>query len=137
MPPKTKAPVISGPEKPVGGRANRVWLLAGIAMLAVIIFAGLAWNNANTPPRLAATQTVSPTATSAPGLGATMRSDKDGMTLMYVPAGEFLMGSTDADSDAKPDEKPQHTVYVDAFWIDRTEVTQGMYAQCVAAITSP
>ena len=52
----------------------------------------------------------------------------DGMTLVYVPAGEFIMGSNNGDID----EKPERTVYLDAFWIDRTEVTQGMYSKCTA-----
>jgi eukaryotic-like serine/threonine-protein kinase len=56
-----------------------------------------------------------------------MISEKDGMTLVYVPDGEFLMGS---DSGLKED-KPAHTVDLDAFWIDQTEVTNGMYANCV------
>ena len=30
------------------------------------------------------------------------------------------------------DEKPQHTVSLDAFWIDQTEVTNAMYVKCVA-----
>jgi len=55
------------------------------------------------------------------------------MPLLYVPAGEFLMGSIDSDSEANPDEKPQHTVYLDAFWIDQTEVTNAMYKLCVQA----
>jgi formylglycine-generating enzyme required for sulfatase activity len=50
-----------------------------------------------------------------------------------VPAGEFVMGSTDADGMARSDEKPQHKVYLDAFLIDRTEVTNAMYAKCVDA----
>jgi serine/threonine-protein kinase len=53
---------------------------------------------------------------------------KDGMTLLYVPAGEFTMGSETGDGD----EKPLHTVMLDAFWIDQTEVTNAMYAQCVS-----
>lgn len=57
------------------------------------------------------------------------------MEMVYVPAGEFLMGSADADSDAYSDEKPQHTVYLDAFWIDRTEVTNAQYLGCVEAGT--
>jgi len=55
----------------------------------------------------------------------------DGMTLVCVPAGEFLMGSTNEDAD--DDEKPQHTVYLDAYWIDQTEVTNAMFAEFVAA----
>jgi serine/threonine-protein kinase len=51
------------------------------------------------------------------------------MILVYVPAGEFTMGN-DNDSD---DEKPVHTVTLDAFWIDQTEVTNAMYAKCVDA----
>ena len=51
------------------------------------------------------------------------------MTLVYVPAGEFQMGSENGYSD----EKPVHTVYLDVFWIDQTEVTNAMYAQCVQA----
>jgi formylglycine-generating enzyme required for sulfatase activity len=52
---------------------------------------------------------------------------------VLVPAGEFLMGSTDADGSASSDEKPQRKVYLDAYRMDRTEVTNAMYAQCVAA----
>ena len=59
----------------------------------------------------------------------------DGMLQLYVPAGEFLMGSTDADADARQDEKPQRSVYASAFWIDRHEVTNGMYARCIQAGT--
>lgn len=43
------------------------------------------------------------------------------------------MGSKPNDPNAFDNEKPQHTVYLDAFWIDRTEVTNAMYALCVAA----
>lgn len=48
---------------------------------------------------------------------------------VFVPAGEFIMGSGDGNAD----EKPQHTVYLDEYWIDRVEVTNAMYAECVAA----
>jgi formylglycine-generating enzyme required for sulfatase activity len=53
--------------------------------------------------------------------------------MVYVPAGEFLMGSSDEDPDAEDYEKPQHTVYLDAFWIDKLEVTNAQYRQCVEA----
>ena len=43
----------------------------------------------------------------------------EGMVL--IPAGEFEMGSNDA--EAQHDEQPVHKVYVDAFYMDETEVT--------------
>jgi formylglycine-generating enzyme required for sulfatase activity len=61
----------------------------------------------------------------------------DGADMVYVPAGEFLMGSSDADPDARPEEQPQHTVHLDAFWIDRTEVTEGQWRQCAEAGACP
>lgn len=55
-------------------------------------------------------------------------SEKDGMVQLLVPAGEFLMGK-----EGQPDEdSPMHTVYLDAYWIDQTEVSNAMYAKCVA-----
>lgn len=60
-------------------------------------------------------------------------SPVDGMERVYVPAGPFIMGSRPGDSQASSGEKPPHEVYLDAFWIDRTEVTNGQYALCVEA----
>jgi formylglycine-generating enzyme required for sulfatase activity len=77
--------------------------------------------------------TSSPQATETPipvttlGIGATMIGEKS-ETLVYVPAGEFTMG--DGASDA-----PIHKVYLDAFWIDQTEVTNKQYKACVDAKT--
>jgi formylglycine-generating enzyme required for sulfatase activity len=80
------------------------------------------------------TQLPSATATLALGIGSTRTSPKDGMILVYVPAGSFLMGSDKSvDSQAFDSELPQHTVTLDAFWIDQTLVTNAMYARCVAA----
>jgi formylglycine-generating enzyme required for sulfatase activity len=61
--------------------------------------------------------------------GTTMKSSADGMVMAHVPAGEFEMGS----EGNYEDEIPVHTVYLDAFWIDTTEVTNRMYAKCVRA----
>lgn len=65
--------------------------------------------------------------TPTPGIGSTLISEKDGMTLVFVPAGEFTMGSENGDSD----ERPVHQVFLDSYWIDQTEVTNAMYAKCV------
>jgi len=80
-------------------------------------------------PIPAPTNTPVPTRTPELTIGSSTISPIDGMKLMYVPAGEFLMGSTDGVGD--PDEHPQHSVYLDSFWIDTTEVTNSMYSKCV------
>jgi formylglycine-generating enzyme required for sulfatase activity len=49
--------------------------------------------------------------------------------MVHVPAGEFTMGSDEGDSD----EQPVHTVYLDAFYIDKTEVTNAQFAAFVSA----
>jgi formylglycine-generating enzyme required for sulfatase activity len=76
------------------------------------------------------TATPIPTLTPALGIGSTKSSSKDGMVQIYVPAGEFLMGSDKAiDNQANDNELPQQRVYLNAFWIDKTEVTNTQYIQ--------
>ncbi len=58
--------------------------------------------------------------------GSSTTSPKDGMPLAFVSAGEFQMGS-----EPYLDEEPIHKVYISAFWIDQTEVTNRSYAHCV------
>ncbi len=55
--------------------------------------------------------------------------------VVYVPAGDFIMGSDpDIDTLADPlDEFPQHTVYLDAYFIDKYEVSNADYAKFVEA----
>jgi len=73
--------------------------------------------------------------------------DKD---MILIPAGDFLMGSDQIDSEgkssefgfAKPlylDEHPRQTISLPAYWVDRYEVTQEAYAAFVTATgaTSP
>lgn len=70
--------------------------------------------------------TLTPTPTLT--IGSTQISSKDGMVMVYVPEGFFTMGS-----DAYPDEQPVHKVWLDAFWIDQTEVTNVMFTKFVQA----
>ena len=55
------------------------------------------------------------------------------LDLIYIPAGEFSMGSSDSDSNHYEDEAPIHKVYLDPFWITKTQITNAMFAQCVEA----
>jgi formylglycine-generating enzyme required for sulfatase activity len=63
--------------------------------------------------------------------GDVMTSPGDAMPMVYIPSGAFYMGGVD--TDAQPDEKPPHNVTVSAFWMDKLEVTNGMYTLCVKA----
>jgi formylglycine-generating enzyme required for sulfatase activity len=55
------------------------------------------------------------------------------MVLVRVPSGEFTMGSADSDTQASSDEKPQHTVRLDEYWIGKYEVTNAQFAAFVKA----
>jgi formylglycine-generating enzyme required for sulfatase activity len=56
-------------------------------------------------------------------------TDSTGVSMVLIPAGEFFMGS----EDGFPDEAPVHTVSLDAYYIDLTEVTNRQYQDCVEA----
>jgi formylglycine-generating enzyme required for sulfatase activity len=64
---------------------------------------------------------------------------QDGMTMILIPEGEFEMGSgffesfvfTNGRLFTFPDQRPKHKVYLEAYWIDQTEVTVGMFKKFV------
>ena len=90
-----------------------------------------------------------PVPASPPQAGATRMLAKAGITLVYVPAGEFLMGSTDAAVDEAlalcqhyqsncdrswfTAEQPQHRVHLSGYWIGQTEVTNAQYRSFIEA----
>jgi formylglycine-generating enzyme required for sulfatase activity len=76
-------------------------------------------------PSLTPTESFTPTATTLP----TEITDDKGVQMVLVPASEFIMGSDTGNND----EKPVHTVYLDAYYIDKYEVTNALYKACVEA----
>jgi len=76
------------------------------------------------------TNTPRPTPTAEPQAGDIRAVSRGGVEVeqVFVPAGSFLMGSEAGESD----EQPAHEVTLDAFWSDRTEVTNAQFAACVA-----
>lgn len=96
------------------------------------------------PTSLENTATPSPTSqpaveTERPAMGSTRIHEVDQMEQVYVPAGEFIMGSNDTDAKTTIEggraypEIPVNTVYLDGYWIDKYEVSNGQYALCVDA----
>ena len=76
-------------------------------------------------PTWTGTEIIEATLTTLPGFIA----DEKAVPMAYVPAGVFLMGNDRGSAD----EQPSHAVNVDAFYMDRYEVTNGLYKACVDA----
>ncbi|MCY2986332.1 MAG: SUMF1/EgtB/PvdO family nonheme iron enzyme, partial [Planctomycetota bacterium] len=61
-----------------------------------------------------------------------MLTNSIGMKLALIPAGKFLMGSPDSDTETGSDEKPQHRVQItEPFYLGVYEVTQAQYQKVV------
>jgi serine/threonine-protein kinase len=117
-------------------RRNWLWIgLGGLLVLAAMLALGvgllmLKVRGLSLPVALAS-ETLIPTIT--PTLMHNSYpveiTDAFGVAMRLVPAGEFSMGS----EDGGVDERPVHPVYLDAFYMDKYEVTNAMYAACAAA----
>ena len=135
----------AAPVKPKSSLSPKIIALIVIIGL-VIIASGYGLSQLFQPSSPAPTQTVtatlylSPTAvpsqTSAPALtasqtpAATSAASVDlSAEMVLVPAGDFIMGSDSGNAD----EKPVHTVFLDAFYFDKYKVTNALYKLCVDA----
>lgn len=76
------------------------------------------------PARFAATRAVY-----AVSAAAERHTAREGM--VWIEGGEFTMGSST--NEGRPDEYPRHTVKVDGFWMDATEVTNAQFKAFVDA----
>jgi formylglycine-generating enzyme required for sulfatase activity len=77
------------------------------------------------------TPTDTPTVTSTPtssGPALELVREPDGMVMVYIPPGTFIMGAADDDEMADYDEWPQHEVTLDGFYIDKYEITVAQFA---------
>lgn len=104
-------------------RFRRAFVLGSAGFAAFLVTFGL------TRWRATESQRGDEVGTGAAVAGAAPHESPPGM--MWVPAGEFTMGS-DAPG-AWPDEGPPHRVYVDGFWLDKHEVTNAEFQRFVAA----
>jgi formylglycine-generating enzyme required for sulfatase activity len=141
-------------EKP---RSRRwVWVVVGLVVagfiLTAVILGGLAARNymvaLNATPTASSTPTVTrtplpsltftsppPTATFTPEASPTSAGleaeivDPAGVPMILIPQGRFAMGNM----RGAEDERPVHNVTLDDFYIDKNEVTNARYAECVNA----
>ena len=124
-------------------------LHTSVSVLIIAVLLTLSGCGPASVPTSGPTITLSPpakTLSRVPALETvdTQMRARDGMVMVYVPAGQFEMGlsdfhldqilqecnqgENDCQRDWFKDEQPAHTVAVDAFWIDQTEVTNEQFA---------
>ncbi len=75
--------------------------------------------------------TSTPVSTLTPTPLPTEIIDSKGVTMRLIPQGEFTMGITNQYWD--PDANPEHTVFIEDFYLDKYEVTNALYEKCVDA----
>jgi len=74
-------------------------------------------------PTITRTATLTYTPEPTIGIGSEMVNPIDGAAVVFVPMGEFIMGSVNGEKD----ESPEHRVYLDDFWINKYEVTNNQF----------
>ncbi len=143
---------VANPPKPRAGRAASLALISvgAIALLAAAVF--ITWSlsrrgSASPSVNGLTSQTSTPssdnpvapipttvisdpvaTAVANPTAAAEIKNSQ-GVSMIRIPAGNFTAGS----QNGYENEKPVHTVYLDDFYIDKYEVTNGLFKKCVDA----
>ena len=120
--PKQKKP----PRKKLTTKA-KAWTGGSIAfVLMLIIFLIL---NATGTFQKTPQQQTPPQQPEVQAINLPQKIGNDGASMVQIPAGEFQMGSNDGNDD----EKPVHAIYLNAFYIDRYEVTNAQYKKFMDA----
>lgn len=121
--PSTQSTSIEGSKgKTSRGRGAIMAIAGGLSLAFVAAAIVVAKGRANPPPNVPAASRM------GPELGP-IELPQAPATMVLVPAGSFTMGN----AKEGPTERPAHTVTISKpFYIDRTEVTAGDYARCVA-----
>lgn len=113
-----------------------IFVFGAIALMWKPFFQMIAPATEEKTPQVAATSTYTETVdtstlepTIMPTLLPTEITDAKGVSMVLVPMGEFIMGSDNGDQD----EKPAHDVFLDAFYIDKDNVSNKKYIECIEA----
>ncbi len=104
--------------------ANRKYLMTA-CLLVSITSAPLLAQNVRVPAGFHAKSGTRCESYTNTGWAQEVIHDKTGIVMAFVPAGEFLMGSSTKQSQSESDEGPRHKVRITkAFYIGKFEVTQ-------------
>jgi formylglycine-generating enzyme len=129
------------------GSSRRLRICNGTVLGLVMVVSGSLGSascsrRAEAPPALSREEPAVPVA--EPGFAPTVPSTAAPPVtrppgMVWIPGGEFSMGASDPRAldhgghEPMTDARPVHRVFVDAFWMDATEVTNGQYARFVKA----
>jgi formylglycine-generating enzyme len=115
-------------------------LLAGVGVWAFSRRSAEATNPARSGPSAAPVAAPSSAVNFAPTVeNKTTPTGSAPEGMAWIPGGEFSMGAQDppmmnmVGMQATVDSRPVHRVYVDGFWMDKTDVTNGEFAKFVKA----
>jgi formylglycine-generating enzyme required for sulfatase activity len=62
---------------------------------------------------------------------------KSSLEYVWIPPGEFRMGTPEPSPEIEPDARPVHRVRLSGFWMARTEVTRAQYSRFMRATGRP
>jgi formylglycine-generating enzyme len=119
-------------------------LAAGILILVLAV---VVWRTASTHSPMASPTVAASAPEPAPGKASFLPTvpnaaptpDSTPESMAWIPGGEFSMGAQESPDMnevgmlATRDSQPIHRVYVDSFWMDKTDVTNEEFAQFVHA----
>jgi formylglycine-generating enzyme required for sulfatase activity len=124
----------SVPKKPLRDIPKEIWvaIIGGIVTLLVAIITGVV--SLLSKPVQQPTSQPPPTLSNnlSPSISVPCPED-----MVLIPSGDFWMGAAQGDPDVENNEKPGKSVFLDAFCIDKTEVSNAAYADFVAEDSHP
>jgi formylglycine-generating enzyme required for sulfatase activity len=124
-------------------RTRPAWIVGALLVAAAVALAvfrselPLSTNKVEASQRMITAPEGSAFGTTIPNTAAVPAPSPRGM--VWIPGGEFSMGAMDPPSvnevgmHAAVDARPIHRVYVDGFWMDKTDVTNEEFARFVRA----
>lgn len=118
------------------------WIAVVLTAVTIILVVGaVAWRFKSRSP---ASVAISGTGHAAMSANFESTAENKGLAtasapagMAWIPGGEFSMGAQQSDSlndvgmKATEDSRPIHRVYVDGFWIDKTDVTNAEFSRFV------
>lgn len=109
------------------GQAARLTMVA-LALSAATLLNAIA-QGSQTEPKKQETTIISSKVPASPRIGDVIRRTRAGLQLVWVPPGQFLMGSpeTEEGRDERREGRQQTVTFDSGFWMGKYEITQDQW----------